>query len=82
MTIKLMILFPQPQSQEVILKEESGRGELLSTPPPKLHSCEWQTHVQLNQHFTCYYQREGSQELNSKDLLQVKCVDYNEQMGL
>lgn len=52
-----VLLFLQPQHQEIILAEDELPGELLTTPAPHLFPCKWQPHVQLLQSFICYHRR-------------------------
>ena len=52
-------------------------NKALPTPSPHLHSCQWQTHVQLLQHFICYYQSGRGRKLN---LVTVNCVEYDKEL--
>ena len=67
----------------------SNSPEILKTPPP--HFCPRQQlkHIQLLQHFSCFYQSGRSKHATGTDgqtcalvPVTVNCVDYNEQMGM
>ena len=65
------------------MEKQDGPSISLKTPPP--HFCPRQQlkHVQLLQHFSCFYQTDG--QADDKQLLEavtVTCADYNEQMGM
>ena len=70
----------KPQSQEVILKEQSDDSptQSISTPAPYLHSCNWQPCVQLLQHFSCFYQQIVESGEPQLKVVPVKCVEYIE----
>ena len=56
-------------------------NKALPTPSPHLRSCQWQTHVQLLQHFICYYMYK-SRRSKKLDPVPVNCVEYDEELAM
>ena len=54
----------------------------LLTPVPHLCQYSWQLHAELLQHFICYYQSQCDKPLEPEDIVQVNCMDYNDQKRL
>ena len=68
----------QPQSQEVILKEQlESTSAPLKMPLPRLKSKQ-HLRLQLLQHFSCYYQRKDKK----LEPVQVNCMDYVEELEM
>ena len=66
----------QPQSQEVILKEQlESTSAPLKMPLPHLKS---KTPSRLQQHFSCYYQGKDK-KVHS---VQVNCMDYVQKLEM